>query len=162
MHAGAMRNRPGGNEAATTTPRQQGARGALRQAAAASGRASRRATLVALAATAALALGACGDDAEVAVELVEGVEVAVSAIDNTFRPETIEVAAGTEVVWTNDGRNDHNVLPVEGDDWGVEVDGFAPGDEYRHRFTEPGTYPYYCSLHGTTTKGMVGTVVVTG
>jgi plastocyanin len=96
------------------------------------------------------------------VSLVEGVEVEVSSIDNTFRPEEIEVAAGTEVVWSNDGRNDHNVLPVEGEEWGVEVADFEPGAEYRHRFTEPGTYPYYCSLHGTTTKGMVGTVVVTG
>ena len=109
---------------------------------------------------------ACGDDGGSAdateVTLVEGVEVEVSAIDNTFRPEEIEVAAGTEVVWTNGGRNEHNVLPVEGEDWGVEVDDFEPGDEYRRRFTEPGTYPYYCSLHGTTTKGMVGTLVVTG
>jgi plastocyanin len=113
-------------------------------------------------ALAGLALAGCGDDGEAAVELVEGVEVAVSAIDNTFRPETVEVAAGTEVVWTNDGRNDHNVLPVDGGDWGVEAEGFAPDDVYRHRFTEPGTYRYYCSLHGTTTKGMVGTVVVTG
>ena len=54
------------------------------------------------------------------------------------------------------------MLPVEGDDWGVEADDFTPGDDYSHRFTEPGTYAYYCSLHGTTTKGMVGTIVVTG
>jgi plastocyanin len=93
---------------------------------------------------------------------VEGVSVEISALDNSFRPKALEVAAGTEVVWTNDGRNDHNVLPVEGEAWGVEVEDFAPGGTYRHRFTEPGTYDYYCSLHGTTTKGMVGTVVVTG
>src|SRR3546814_5008996 len=60
--------------------------------------------------------------------------------------------------WTNDGRNDHNVLPIEGDEWGVEVDDFAPDGVYRHRFTETGTYSYYCSLHGTTEKGMVGTI----
>lgn len=161
-HAGAMRFRTAGNEVATAPSRRTGASVPIRSEAPGRRRRPRAALVAALAGVAALALGACGDDDEAAVELVEGVEVAVSAIDNTFRPETIEVAAGTEVVWTNDGRNDHNVLPVEGDDWGVEVDGFAPGDEYRHRFTEPGTYPYYCSLHGTTTKGMVGTVVVTG
>lgn len=119
-----------------------------------------RTTLLMLAA-AVLATAGCGDDDE-PVTLVEGVTVDVQAIDNTFRPAEVEVAAGTEVVWANDGRNEHNVLPVESEDWGVEADAFAPGDDYSHRFTEPGTFDYYCSLHGTTTKGMVGTIVVTG
>lgn len=111
-----------------------------------------------------LSVAGCGDDgdSDSAVSLVEGVEAEVSAIDNTFRPAELEVAAGTEVVWTNDGRSVHNVLPVEGDEWGVEADEFAPDASYRHRFTEPGTYAYYCSLHGTPTKGMVGNIVVTG
>jgi plastocyanin len=104
----------------------------------------------------------CSDDGDDPVTLVEGVSVDVQTIDNTFRPASVEVAAGTEIVWTNDGRNEHNVLPVEGEDWGVEADAFAPGDEYSHRFTEPGTVDYYCSLHGTPTNGMVGTIVVTG
>jgi plastocyanin len=107
----------------------------------------------------------CGDDGPdeaTEVSLVDGVEAGVSAIDNTFRPDELDVQAGTEVVWSNDGRNDHNVLPAEGDEWGVEVEDFGPDGVYRHRFTEPGTYPYYCSLHGTPTKGMVGTIIVTG
>jgi plastocyanin len=104
----------------------------------------------------------CGDDGGQQVTLVEGVIEDIDAIDNTFRPETVEVAAGTEVHWTNRGRNEHNVLPVDGDEWGVEAETFAPEDEYTHRFTEPGTYAYYCSLHGTTTQGMVGEIVVTG
>jgi len=109
----------------------------------------------------AIALGGCsgGDDP---VTLVEGVTEPVDVIDNSFRPPEVEVAAGSEVVWSNGGRNPHNVLPVEGDDWGADADAFGPGDSYTHRFTEPGTYAYYCSLHGTTTKGMVGTIVVTG
>jgi plastocyanin len=102
----------------------------------------------------------CSDGEEVA--LVEGVVAEVGVLDNTFRPGEIEVAPGTEVAWSNGGRNGHNVLPVEGDEWGVEAEDFAPGASYSHRFTEPGTYAYYCSLHGTTTKGMVGAVVVTG
>lgn len=93
---------------------------------------------------------------------VEGEVAEVGAIDNTFRPGKLEVAAGTEVQWTNRGRNEHNVLPVDDDSWGVEASEFGPDATFRHRFTEPGTYHYYCSLHGTTTKGMVGVVVVTG
>lgn len=114
----------------------------------------------------ALALTAvgCGSDDSAAppVSLVEGVEAEVSAIDNSFRPETLTVQAGTEVVFTNDGRTEHNVLPVEGTDWGVQTEDFLPDAEYRYRFTEPGTYAYYCSLHGTKTNGMVGTIEVTG
>ena len=120
-----------------------------------------RELVIALVAAAAMALAACGGD-DVASAQVEGVEAPVQVLDNTFRAQEIEVAAGTEVVWDNGGRNDHNVLPVEGDAWGVEAADFEPGATYRHRFTEPGTYAYYCSLHGTTTKGMVGSIVVTG
>lgn len=101
-------------------------------------------------------------DGDQPVPLVSGVTKVVSAVDNTFRPVTLEVAAGTVVSWTNGGRHAHNVVPVDGDGWGVAAEAFAPEDEHRHRFTEPGTYRYYCTLHGTTTKGMVGTVVVTG
>jgi plastocyanin len=120
------------------------------------------AVLVALAAGCGDDAGGGGDEGSSPVSLVEGVEAAVLAIDNTFRPGELEVAAGTEVVWTNGGRTEHNVLAVDGDAFGVEADAFAPDATYRARFTEPGTYDYYCSLHGTTTKGMVGTIVVTG
>lgn len=114
------------------------------------------------AAAGALVLGGCGDDG--ATELVEGVVVDVDAIDNTFRPETVEVAPGTTVRWTNLGRNDHNVIPAEeGDEFlQVEVEEFEPGDEHEVRFTEPGTYRYYCTLHGTANAGMIGAVEVTG
>ena len=49
---------------------------------------------------------------------------------------------------------------VTAEEWGVEVEDFQPGDEYRHVFGTPGTYLYYCSIHGTTTVGMVGSVTV--
>ena len=85
--------------------------------------------------------------------------VTVQAIDNTFRPDRIEVAPGTEVVWVNRGRNDHDLFADLG--FGVTAAEFKPGDEYRHVFTEPGEYPYYCTIHGTPDVGMTGTVVVT-
>jgi plastocyanin len=85
--------------------------------------------------------------------------VTVQAIDNTFRPDRIEVAPGTEVVWVNRGRNDHDLFAELG--FGVTAAEFKPGDEYRHVFTEPGEYPYYCTIHGTPDVGMTGTIVVT-
>jgi plastocyanin len=85
--------------------------------------------------------------------------VTVQSIDNSFRPERLEISAGTEVVWVNRGRNAHDIESDFG--FGVTADEFAPGDEYRYVFTEPGEYPYYCTIHGTETAGMIGTVVVT-
>ncbi len=96
------------------------------------------------------------DDAVV----IDGTAATVQSLDNTFRAPDIQVEPGTTVTWTNDGRNEHDVLPVEGDAWGVEVESFQPGDAYEHTFTEPGVYDYYCSIHGTTSAGMVGSVTV--
>ncbi len=112
-----------------------------------------------------LAVTGCGDSeggaAPSDTTIVDEV-VAVRVLDNTYRPGRIDVAAGTTVEWTNGGRNDHDIVPVDTFGWGVEPDAFAPRDVYRHRFTDPGIYAYYCSLHGTETAGMGGTIVVAG
>jgi plastocyanin len=88
----------------------------------------------------------------------------LSAIDNNFVPQTLEVKAGTEVVFTNNGRNPHNVVP-EGDPkattWGVLDVDFDPADTYSRVFDRPGTYVFYCTIHGSSTAGMFGTISVT-
>jgi plastocyanin len=114
--------------------------------------------LAALATVAALVLTACGGDAEETVLVDETVEV--RAVDNNFQPDNLTVAAGTTIRWTNNGRNDHNVLSEDGADWEVPTEEFLPGDEAERRFTEPGEYRYYCSIHGTIDVGMIGTIVV--
>jgi plastocyanin len=100
------------------------------------------------------------DDGLADVVVMDGSEVQVSALDNTFRVADIQVKPGTKVVWENKGRNDHDVLPVSGEAWGVQPEDFAPGDVYATTFDEPGVYRYYCSIHGTSEEGMVGAVVV--
>ncbi len=91
-----------------------------------------------------------------------GVVVPVVALDNSFRPIVVEITVGDEIVWENRGLNEHDVLRVDGEGWGVEVDAFQPGDVYAHVFTEPGEYRYFCSIHGNEDVGMTGTVIVTG
>jgi plastocyanin len=140
--------------------------------------------LLAIVAVVALAVSACGDDGNASpaptdaaspgtTEAVDDVAdasvpangevVEVLTLDNNFRPEDLEVAAGTTVRWDNGGRNDHNIVPVDDtQDWGVDIADFEPGEVYEHVFSTPGEYPYYCTLHGTATAGMIGTVVVTG
>ena len=100
----------------------------------------------------------------VATVAPNGETVKLQVIDNQFRPLQLTVKAGTEVLFQNKGRNNHNVLPV-GDltasSWGVQTDQFGPGASYAHVFTAPGTYQYYCSIHGVNGKGMVGIITVT-
>jgi plastocyanin len=101
------------------------------------------------------------DDIPADTVKLTGKDVRVVALDNTFRAADIEVKAGTTVTWTNRGRNDHDVLPTRGHSWGTAKAGFTPGATYSTTFDRPGVYHYYCSIHGTTAHGMVGTVVVT-
>lgn len=132
----------------------------------------RRRSAAAFTAGVALLVAACADDgndgrsfarrAAEGPDAVVSVVVPVVALDNSFRPELIEVDVGDEVMWENRGLNDHDVLSVEGDGWGIEVEGFGPGATYTHVFTEPGQYRYFCSIHGNESVGMVGTVVVRG
>ncbi len=89
----------------------------------------------------------------------------VLALDNNFIEEALTIEAGTEVVWENNGRNDHDVTPVDDLDaaaWGVTSEVFVPKTTYSHVFDQPGTYSYFCTIHGTATAGMVGIIVVTG
>ncbi len=92
------------------------------------------------------------------VEPVE--EEAVSMDATSFIPETINIRAGTKVVWTNDDNLVHTVTSgVRGDDDAgslFDSSNLSPGDTFEHTFEEPGTYDYFCTLH----VGMDGQVVV--
>lgn len=106
-----------------------------------------------------------------------GETASVIVLDNSYRPIEIEISAGTEVVFENRGRNEHNILPdfvkndaalvelLGADDspisWGVVSVELAPTMTYSHVFTAPGTYAYYCSIHGAPGAGMYGSIVVT-
>jgi len=88
----------------------------------------------------------------------------VLALDNNFIPQKIEVKAGTEVVWENNGRNPHNVVPADdpkATTWGVLETAFQPKATYARVFDRPGTYVYYCTIHGTPKAAMFGTITVT-
>jgi plastocyanin len=86
--------------------------------------------------------------------------VKISARDNSFIQDKVTVALGSTVVWTNDGRNDHNIVAVGDTPFHVETANFGPKATYEYVPRTPGTYRYYCSIHGTDTKGMPGTVQV--
>lgn len=110
--------------------------------------------LVLLAAALALGVAACGNgpssEAQEAVTVTEGATTVV-VDDNVFRPADLTVPAGAEVTWSWEGSSPHNVVG-EGFESAVQRHG-----TFTHRFDDPGTHSYECTLH----SGMTGTVTVT-
>jgi plastocyanin len=88
--------------------------------------------------------------------------VTVAAVDNDFVPPYVTVRSGTTVTFVNNGRNVHDVIPVDDTFRAIEPKHFARHDKATVTFNEPGDYPYFCSLHGTATKGMRGAIRVVG
>jgi plastocyanin len=85
----------------------------------------------------------------------------------TFSPSARTVTAGTTVTWTNDSGTPHNVTwndasginAAQAGDGAGNIDTFATGSHTR-LFTTPGTYNFYCTIHGTKTSGMRGSITV--
>ena len=75
----------------------------------------------------------------------------ISVQDNSFSPDSVEVAPGTAITWTWEGDAKHN---IHGD--GFEAPTQVTGT-YAHTFDDPGTYDYECTLH----FGMKGRIIVT-
>ena len=124
----------------------------------------------------------CGADSQdseattIATVPPNGESITIQVLDNSYRPSEYEIKAGTEVVFENRGRNDHNILPESINDdagltallasdmsptaWGVPSTAFTPGDSFTHLFNVPGVYKFYCSIHGAPGAGMYGTLTV--
>lgn len=83
----------------------------------------------------------------------------VSMIDNSFSPASLTVTAGELVRWTNNGSLPHTATLNGVFDSGT----LASGGTFSYRFATPGTFRYYCRLHGTAAGlGMAGVVEVLG
>jgi plastocyanin len=112
-----------------------------------------RRILVALVGLLALALSACGSSgATTTTPATDPGGPTVTIKDLAYTPKALTVAAGDTVTWVwQDGAIAHD---VKGDGFRSEV--IADGT-FGHRFTEPGTYDYLCTLH----PNMTGTIEVT-
>lgn len=134
----------------------------------------RRLTLLIPAIAAGLVLVGCGaEDATEAqqppptippdaVDLTGQAAVDVGVGDNDFDPPVIIVSPGTDVVWTNVGRNRHNVISSDEEPAFAQIDTeqLDDGSSASRTFDEVGAYPYYCSIHGSPTRGQRGSVLV--
>ena len=109
-------------------------------------------------------LAACGSDDD-ATGTPDGVTQSggggggqqVDMVDLKFEPETISVAVGDTVTWTNKENVPHNVVnKQDGEEPKSEL--FNEGGTYSFTPTEAGTIEYVCTIH----PGMEGTLEVTG
>lgn len=87
-------------------------------------------------------------------------EVTVDMPNFDFVPATITVPVGTKVTWT------HSQMGVPHDvtsDTGVfsSPRRMMMGQTFSYTFTEPGTYPYTCTIHSMRQKGTIVVVAQT-
>jgi plastocyanin len=78
---------------------------------------------------------------------------AVTIQNFAFAPQSLEIAAGTTVTWTNTDSTTHTATA---DDNSWDTGDIAPGASASVTFDTPGTYTYHCSIH----PSMTATVVV--
>uniref|UniRef100_UPI002589A9E7 cupredoxin domain-containing protein n=1 Tax=Thiomonas sp. TaxID=2047785 RepID=UPI002589A9E7 len=70
-----------------------------------------------------------------------------------FHPDSVTVAPGTTVTWTNDDAFGHTTTS-DAKLWDSGV--LAPGKSFSRTFDKPGSFPYHCAVH----TFMTGTVTV--
>jgi len=70
-----------------------------------------------------------------------------------FNPMDVTVTVGTDVTWENQDGEPHTVVSLTGDFRSQALD---EKDKFSHRFDQPGSYKYICSIH----PKMVGTITV--
>jgi plastocyanin len=88
-------------------------------------------------------------------------EITIEAMEYSFSPKTITVAAGSKVRLTlvNKGRMSHDFV-IEGEEITTRL--VAPGESATLEFTlaDAGTYTYYCSVGLHRALGMEGSLEV--
>ena len=87
-------------------------------------------------------------------------ENTVAIKDNFFDPGSLTVAVGRTVVWRHQGSNQHTVTsgtPTTNPGAVFESGVLTNGGGFQFTFTTPGTYPYFCRVHGV---AMTGTITV--
>jgi plastocyanin len=73
--------------------------------------------------------------------------------DYAFSPQPLTISVGETVTFVNKDSDAHTVTSTDGL---FDSKGLDTGDVWVHKFTKPGTYKYFCSLH----PWMKGTIIV--
>jgi plastocyanin len=92
--------------------------------------------------------GGCGG------EVTEAAGTSIDISEYCFVPTVLYVSPGSEVTWTNQDPDRHDVLGAAAA-WG-SFEWLRQDGTVSHAFEKPGVYPYVCTWH----PGMSGAVVV--
>ena len=87
----------------------------------------------------------------------------VTIAEYSFTPDTVTVAAGEAVRWSNAGTLAHTVTSDSGAFTSAQLaapgtdpyGGMTAGAVYQRTFPTAGTFPYHCANHPTQMKGVV-------
>ena len=91
-----------------------------------------------------------------------GTENTVTVSNNSFSPASLTVAAGTTVTWSwTSSAVNHNVIGDDGENPPSSGAATNGPHTYQFSFGQPGTFRYYCGVHGGPGgSGMSGTIIV--
>ena len=100
------------------------------------------------------------DDSTTSTTGIQNASIVGIKSDKSFNPNPININAGDSVTWRNSDNDIHTVTSGsdEGPSIGQEFDSgtLGEGQSFTHKFENPGTYEYFCSIH----PSMVGEVIV--
>ena len=89
------------------------------------------------------------------------VQVQVGAGGQKFTPKNVTINAGDTIEWVWAGNHHSSTSGTPGNPDGMWESGINnTGFVFSHTFSAAGTFPYYCTPHGS--LGMVGSVTVNG
>jgi plastocyanin len=71
-----------------------------------------------------------------------------------YSPETIQIRTDQTVEWVNNDLTPHTVTSNSGGE--LNSGSIDVGATWRHTFSQPGTFPYFCTFH----REMKGSVIV--
>ncbi|HKC49114.1 MAG TPA: plastocyanin/azurin family copper-binding protein [Gemmatimonadales bacterium] len=113
------------------------------------------------------ALAGCGSDSPTYTGMGGNACIPTSTqvcmMGNNFSPANLTIGHGTTVTWKNGDPRNHTVGNATGSADTYTSGFIASGGTFSHTFANPGTYAYYCGIHGADGNpptGMHGTITV--
>ena len=79
-------------------------------------------------------------------------ESIVAIHDNFFSPRNLNIAPGDTVKWVQDGNSPHTTTSTTGL-WDSGL--LGPGATFSVTFSNAGTFPYFCEVHGPAMSGSI-------